>query len=220
MEQMEAVREIKQLAEAHGFGVAVWDKADPPAVAGIEAIVEERARQLTDEGWDAEHDDGHRSGELAMAAACYAVPLPITAQDTTGGVVSVWPFEQKWDKRLPRTRPAGPCPHDTDGDGNCGQRRCPWCGPLTEPARRMAFRALVAPGGDEVSQRVHELAKAGALIAAEIDRLTRTADGPREPDPVRVNHDYACPYGRLESPPTTLDDCTCGRTRRREAGDA
>ena len=38
---------------------------------GLRAIALERARQMDAEGYDAAHDDGH-SGELAMAAGCYA----------------------------------------------------------------------------------------------------------------------------------------------------
>ena len=39
---------------------------------GAEMIAAERRRQVEKEGWTAEHDSGHPSGELAMAAACYA----------------------------------------------------------------------------------------------------------------------------------------------------
>ena len=38
----------------------------------ITDIVRERARQITGEGWTREHDDEHKSNELARAAACYA----------------------------------------------------------------------------------------------------------------------------------------------------
>ena len=41
--------------------------------SGISYILEERLRQLTTEGFDAEHDDANVEGELAIAAACYAV---------------------------------------------------------------------------------------------------------------------------------------------------
>ena len=42
--------------------------------SGIERIAAERQRQIEQEGWTAEHDDGHVNGELAMAAALYATP--------------------------------------------------------------------------------------------------------------------------------------------------
>lgn len=38
----------------------------------IEEIAAERRRQIEVEGWTPEHDDAHRFGELAAAAACYS----------------------------------------------------------------------------------------------------------------------------------------------------
>ena len=38
---------------------------------GIELIADERDRQISEEGWTAEHDSGHTSGELSLLAACY-----------------------------------------------------------------------------------------------------------------------------------------------------
>jgi hypothetical protein len=40
---------------------------------GIEAIAAERRRQIEAEGWSAAHDDQHVNGELAGAAAAYAL---------------------------------------------------------------------------------------------------------------------------------------------------
>jgi hypothetical protein len=40
---------------------------------GVELIAEERQRQIDKEGWTAQHDAEHKYGELAIAAACYAV---------------------------------------------------------------------------------------------------------------------------------------------------
>jgi len=39
----------------------------------INDISEERERQQSEEGWTHSHDDGHSEGEIAEAAACYAV---------------------------------------------------------------------------------------------------------------------------------------------------
>lgn len=47
-------------------------KAAPAAPAAWSDVVAERQRQVSAEGWTAEHDDAHISGELAGAAACYA----------------------------------------------------------------------------------------------------------------------------------------------------
>lgn len=43
---------------------------------GIEMITAERERQV-ELGWTSQHDDGHDSGELGWAAACYAAPSGI-----------------------------------------------------------------------------------------------------------------------------------------------
>lgn len=94
---------------------------------GIEIIAEERARHATVEGWTPEHDDAHDKGELASAAAAYAmVPRRQSGDDSPEEAPEIWPWDEDWWK---------PCPND----------------------------------------RVHELAKAGALIAAEIDRLQRAS---------------------------------------------
>lgn len=84
---------------------------------GIELIAEERQRQIEKEGWTSEHDAKHKNGELAHAAATYAMT------DLYGDYVpNTWPFEKSWYKPTP-------------------------------------------------NNRIRELQKAGALIAAEIDRL-------------------------------------------------
>ena len=41
-------------------------------MGGIDRIAKERKRQVRLEWWPAQHDDEHRGGELAQAAACYA----------------------------------------------------------------------------------------------------------------------------------------------------
>lgn len=79
--------------------------------AGVRAIADERRRQIEVEGWTAQHDVQNRYGELASAAACYAV-----------GSDAYWPWHPEWWKPTNRRR---------------------------------------------------DLVKAGALIAAEIDRLDR-----------------------------------------------
>ncbi len=56
----------------------------------IQEIETERRRQIDDEEWPREHDDGHTGGELAKAAACYAVwDIPATAQPE-------WPWDEHW----------------------------------------------------------------------------------------------------------------------------
>jgi hypothetical protein len=47
--------------------------ASPGTLKAIESVFAERLRQIGQEGWTPEHDDCHHSGEMALAAACYAI---------------------------------------------------------------------------------------------------------------------------------------------------
>jgi hypothetical protein len=66
-------------------------------------VLDERARQVTGEGWTHEHDDGHRDGELAAAAACYAASAH---DDFPWDPPTDWPWSGQWwkpsDERSPR----------------------------------------------------------------------------------------------------------------------
>ena len=85
-------------------------------MTGIERIAAERKRQIGVEGWTAEHDSRHLIGELARAAACYALHASGERR-----VFAFWPWGNEWWK----------------------------------PSKN----------------QIRDLEKAGALIAAEIDRL-------------------------------------------------
>lgn len=54
------------------MAMLVLPPLSPDAVAFLEEAAVERRAHVTREGYTPEHDDGHRRGELAMAAACYA----------------------------------------------------------------------------------------------------------------------------------------------------
>lgn len=117
------------------------------ATTGAVLIAAERERQITGEGWTAEHDDSHEAGELALAACCYAMPVQLFRRDERPLAHAMvvfhdpWPWDDNWDKRK--------------GGGN-------------KP--RLAR---------SVEERIDWLVKAGALLAAEIDRLQRVSDVPR-----------------------------------------
>jgi hypothetical protein len=107
---------------------------------GSQRIVDERARQIAQEGWTPEHDDEHTDGELALVGALYATPVRLFAKTR----------DSEWEVRL-----ADPWPDS-------------WS---TEWDKRIDQRVRMAGGPN----RIRELEKAGALIAAEIDRLLRKA---------------------------------------------
>lgn len=93
---------------------------------GVIAIADERYRQQLQEGWTPDHDDKHIFGDMARAAACYALIGGSSSRSLwTGDIPNFWPWAGKWWK-----------PSDCRRD----------------------------------------LVKAGALIAAEIDRLDRAQE--------------------------------------------
>lgn len=100
-------------------------------LSGVQLIDQERRRQINDEKWSKEHDSQHTNGELANAAALYAMTeeTVVFINEDWGNDMHLhfWPFDLKWLKFTP-------------------------------------------------DNRVKQLAKAGALIAAEIDRLQAASE--------------------------------------------
>ncbi len=67
-------------------------KEVPQAWLDVQA---ERRRQITTEGWTPEHDDEHNGGELADAAACYAL---WAGGINPGNWREFWPWAPEWLK--------------------------------------------------------------------------------------------------------------------------
>lgn len=65
-------------------------------------VLNERARQITKEGWSEEHDDEHFDGELATAAACYADSAKYGLKATV--VPAAWPWAFEWWKPAEQRR--------------------------------------------------------------------------------------------------------------------
>lgn len=99
-------------------------------MTGTELIIQERQRQIRQEGWAPEHDAQHQDSELAFAACYYAMPCMLLRRCGNEESCPVHPdeffTETGWDKK--------------------------W-----------------AKRGEK--SRIRQLVVAGALIAAEIDRL-------------------------------------------------
>jgi hypothetical protein len=73
-ELVERVKESEARAEkAEAALAAAPDVAQAVATDAARDVLTERARQISAEGWTPEHDDAHDIGELATAAACYAL---------------------------------------------------------------------------------------------------------------------------------------------------
>jgi len=93
MESLNAV--VSAFATQHGFTWLLSRLAKPSDTFSIERIRAERLRQMTSEGWTAEHDDLFVNGELRAAAIAYAM----ACDDRAGEDVSnVWPWEIDWWK--------------------------------------------------------------------------------------------------------------------------
>ena len=98
---MEAVAE---LAARYG---AERDAARAALQGAIGDVVAERRRQIEAKGLTPEHDDQHADGTLALAAACYALPVS-ERRSIHGSGVSVWrvlwPWDREWWKPKDRRR--------------------------------------------------------------------------------------------------------------------
>lgn len=114
-------------------------------MTGIERIAAERKRQIEVEGWTPEHDADHETLEaLAVAAGCYAYP----------------PWAREMHERPVLEWSGGARQSDT----------------YLRPSGRTESVPVLWPWDAEwwkptPDNRIRELEKAGALIAAEIDRL-------------------------------------------------
>jgi len=66
----------------------------------LNEVKSERIRQI-EQGWTLAHDDTHSDGEIALAAACYA--LESADQCSLGILKQIWPWEKEyWKPRRSR----------------------------------------------------------------------------------------------------------------------
>lgn len=131
---------IEEAPKAGGYSLQnlLSHLADRPSDVkdGVASIAEERARQIKEKDFNDSHDDCATNGQLAKAAACYAMHSA-RLSDYRAGMEQATPEER--GKAMPQW------PWDIE-----------WWKPTT---------------------RRRDLVKAGALIAAEIDRLDRMEGG-------------------------------------------
>jgi hypothetical protein len=119
-----------------------------PPLGGAGLITLERERQISREGYTPEHDDWHTGGELAAAAVCYAMTASMRASNTD------YP-------------PGNP----SSGRRPLGLALWPllW---RFKPRLRTDLKSDTGEA-EQLPLRIVDLVRAGALIAAEIDRLQR-----------------------------------------------
>lgn len=77
--------------------VAPAQHSVPQAWLDVQA---EPRRQITAEGWTPEHDDEHSHGQMARAAACYALAGSSAPNDGTAALLVslAWPWDEQWWK--------------------------------------------------------------------------------------------------------------------------
>ncbi|MCK1826001.1 hypothetical protein MX655_10660 [Pseudomonas aeruginosa] len=85
------------LKYARNILAAAPGKEVPQAWLDVQA---ERRRQVEAEGWTPEHDDQHSHGQMARAAACYALAGSSAPNDGTAALLVslAWPWDQQWWK--------------------------------------------------------------------------------------------------------------------------
>lgn len=118
-------------------------------LSGAALIAGERRRQITEEGWSAEHDSSLIQDQLAYAAICYADPRKREVKIPEGLDGNGWPTKTVDGVTIAVMPPS----------------LWPWGKEEWKPTPR---------------DRVRELIKAGALIAAEIDRLLKSSSSAEE----------------------------------------
>jgi hypothetical protein len=118
--------------------------------SGIELIAEERERQINVEGWDKFHDEDHGAMQLTGAAACYAA----NAINKYCGKKKA-SFQYKFPAEI----------NSLVNDGDRGDRK------LDKGGWRDGWPWDEAWDKREKHDILRSLVIAGALIAAEIDRI-------------------------------------------------
>lgn len=169
------------------YAAVLRTKSDQPSGAGL--IATERARQVSAEGWTPEHDDQHADFQLAQAARAYLW----AARQTSIGLES---------ERLPLDLPTA--------NHNPWNGRALEAGSFAWPVSQWPWESSWWKPSDDP---IRNLVKAGALIAAEIDRLQRLKEADASPsqDPITAAVDAqqeacdACPF-RVDGINTTPEN--------------
>lgn len=82
---------------------ALRGSTDGRLTQAARSVLAERARQQNEEGWTPANDDEYDDGQLACAAACYALSRWIVGAGEMF-MRAVWPWEPRWWKPSTRRR--------------------------------------------------------------------------------------------------------------------
>lgn len=89
--EMTVKEKILKGREASGAGAELLPEVPATLENAMLALLDERARQMFEKGFDARHDDAHAKGELARAAAVYALQGVMNVEAT----YYLWPFARE-----------------------------------------------------------------------------------------------------------------------------
>lgn len=90
---------IAKLAMLRSAVGVIGQRSPAPPEVALADVAAERKRQRELEGWTTDHDDTHISGEMAMAAACYALASILDTEHALNTLVTrYWPWTRKWWK--------------------------------------------------------------------------------------------------------------------------
>lgn len=96
-----SVEDAKAAAQDH-YDASILSCLAPAQSEALRDVVAERERQITAEGWTPQNDDAYQTGDLANAAARYAMPAPMMDRDRTAP--AIWPWAASWWKPTNRRR--------------------------------------------------------------------------------------------------------------------
>jgi len=118
----------------------------PEQKSAIQLIADERQRQVEVEGWTEQHDDSHTDFQMSMAAACYV------SENVSKHLENIFKTNQSplAEFKIYQLK-------DFKGKPIGWTRGWPWDNKWWKPS----------------TDKIRNLVKAGALIAAEIERLQR-----------------------------------------------
>lgn len=105
---MTAAEQISEIIRRYGGGRVDSERAAEEILANFhvltpaeDRVIAERRRQVTEEGWTPEHDDQHATGEMAVAAGCYALACGIPEKRRRRFIEHApaeWPWARRWWK--------------------------------------------------------------------------------------------------------------------------
>jgi len=93
---------LSLLSALEAYEAAMWTDATRDVLA-------ERNRQIEMEGWTRDHDDEHDTGQLAAAAAAYALEASLLFPDVRTDehqrlIQRIWPWDSQWWKPKDKRR--------------------------------------------------------------------------------------------------------------------